>query len=169
MSTRTGMVPIEGSPQTERQSAERTPRSPNHASSADPVGELVGVVRAVGVGERVAADALGDADDGVGEHLPVLVGAVDLDERADRGGGVGEHAVDDVGELGVVAGRGAEEQPERGAVVLDEAEVGGEALLDPGAPGLDARWWPRSSTSSSRPPTSSSTATNSARFDGKCW
>ena len=96
-------------------------------------------MRTVGVGERVAADALGHADDRVREHLPVLIGAVDLDERADRRGRVGEHAVDDVGELGVVARRCPEEQPERGAVVLDEMEVGGEALLDPGPAGLDAR------------------------------
>ena len=63
---------------------------------------------------------------------------MDLDERADRGSGVGEHAVDHVRELGVVARRRTEEQPERGAVVLDEVEVRGEALLDPGAAGLDA-------------------------------
>ena len=100
-------------------------------------------MRAVGVGERVTADALGHPDDGVGEDQPVLGRAVDLDERAHRGGRVGEHAVDDVGELGIVARRGAEQQTERGAIVLDEAEVGGEALLDAGPTGLDAHWSPR--------------------------
>ena len=51
--------------------------------------------------------------------------------------------VDDVGELGIVASRSAEQQAERGAVALDEAEVGGEPLFDARAPGLHARWSPR--------------------------
>ena len=46
----------------------------------EPPGELLGVVRRVGVGEGVAAGRLGDADERVREHAPVLVGAVDLDE-----------------------------------------------------------------------------------------
>ena len=68
----------------------------------------------------------------------MLVRARDLDQGADGFGRGGEHVVDDIGELGVVARRGAEEEPERGAVVLDEAEVGREALRDPVAPGLRA-------------------------------
>ena len=64
---------------------------------------------------------------------------MDLDERAHCRGRVVEHAVDDVGELRVVARRRAEQQAERGAIVLDEAEVGGEPLLHAVAPGLHAR------------------------------
>ena len=64
--------------------------------------------------------------------------ALDLDEGAHRGGRAGEDAVDDVGELGIVAGGSAEEEPERGAVALDEVEVGGEALFDARAARLDA-------------------------------
>ena len=75
----------------------------------------------------------------------------------DRGGGVVEHAVDDVGELGIVAHRRAEQQPERGAVALDEAEVGGEALLRPAPARSRRRSVASVSTASSRPPTSSST------------
>ena len=76
------------------------------------------------------ARRLGHADQGVRQYPAVLGGAFDLDQLADGVGGVVQDLVDDAGELGVVAGRRAEQQPERGAVVGDEPEVGAEALLD---------------------------------------
>ena len=54
------------------QSSVRTPRSPNQASSATHRRELIGLVRSIGVGERVAADALGHAHERVREHHAVL-------------------------------------------------------------------------------------------------
>ena len=58
-------------------------------------------------------------------------GEVDVDHLGHRVGHVLEHGLGHLGELGVVADGGAEEQPERRLVAGDEAEVGGHAVLDP--------------------------------------
>ena len=76
---------------------------PEPRQLGDPSGELVGIVRRIRVGEGVAARGLGDADEGVREHTPVLGRGVDLDELADGVGGFVQDLVDDAGELGVVA------------------------------------------------------------------
>ena len=72
-------------------------------------------------------------------------------------------------ELGVVAHRRAEQQPERGPVLGHEPEVRGEAL-----PRRARDRWRRRSVAStswatSWASTSSSSSRYSARFDGKCW
>ena len=70
---------------------------------------------------------------------------------------------------GVGADRRAEQQAERRAVADDEVEVGGEALLDPVAAGLGAARRFGEHLEQTADPVSSSTATKSARLDGKCW
>jgi len=92
---------------------------------------------AVGISERVPADALGHPHHRMGEDQPVFGGTRDLDESAHRGRDARKHAVDDVGELGVVARGRTEEQPERGSIALDEAEVRGEPFFDARPPRLD--------------------------------
>ncbi len=78
----------------------------------------------------MAARRLGDADQRMGEHLAMLGCALDLDPHADEIGRVVEDAVGDVGELGVVSHRRAEQQAERGPVARDELKVGGETHFD---------------------------------------
>ncbi len=104
----------------------------------DPGRQLVGVVRRIRVGEGVAARGLGDADERVREHTAVLGRGVDLDELADGVGGGVQDLIDDAGELGIVASRGAEQEAKRGPVVDDEPEVGAEALLHALATGRGA-------------------------------
>ena len=120
----------------QRQSAERTPRRPNQASSPTQCASCSGSCDSSGSVSACRLMPSAMPDDRVREHEPVLGRARDLDERAHRLGGVREHAVDHVGELGVVAGGRTEQQPERGPIALHEAEVGGEALGDAVAPRL---------------------------------
>ena len=56
-----------------------------------------------------------------------------------------------------------------GPVLGDEAEVRGEALLDPLAAAGRAARSPRRGARRAARPTSSSSSRYSARFDGKCW
>ena len=115
-------------------SSARTPRRPNHASSETHRASTAGSSRRAVVGEGVATRCLGDADERVREHPTVLGGALDLDEQRDRIGGLVEDPLDDLRELGVVAGRGPEQHAERRLVPRHEAEVRGEPGLHALAP-----------------------------------
>ncbi len=109
----------------------RTPRSPNHAELGDPLCELVAVDHCVRIAQRFAPDRLGHTDDRVRQHLALLVGCGDLDQRGDRFRRRVEDLLDDARELGVGAQRRAEEEQERGPVADRESEIRAEPDLHP--------------------------------------
>ena len=73
--------------------------------------------------DQSTARTLGQADEGMGERLAMLLVDVDGDQRGDRRGGLGGDLAHRVVELLVAARAGAEQEAERVVVLGDPSEV----------------------------------------------
>ena len=133
----------------------RTPRRPAHAEVGDLAGDELRVEGQAG-GHQLAARALGQPDEGVGQGAAVAGVDVGGDQRLD---GLGDGLLDlahGLGELLVPPRPAAEQQQEGVAVVVDPAEVGAEAGSVCAAPSAAPAVALAMASSSSRPTSSRS-------------